>query len=70
MRASEDEGFCASLFFLGDHLEVLIDDGDGQKDTGTGANSTHEVGEYGEGTNAHATKGSGSRDVVVEVADH
>jgi len=45
--------FC---LLLGNHLVVLVNDGDGQQNASAGANRAHEIGHDGEGTDAHATK--------------
>ena len=44
-------------------LKVLVDDGDGQEDTGAGADSAHKVGQHGQGANTQTAKGRGSGDV-------
>ena len=66
---SEDEGFRSSFLLLSYHLEVLIDDGDSEEDTGTGSDCAHEVGEDGEAADAHATEGGSNRDVAVQHLD-
>jgi len=62
------KGTSLSLFLH----EVFVkaeDDGDRQKDTCTTSDGTHEIGNDGQGTNAHTSKGSGSRDVSVQDMD-
>lgn len=45
-----------ALFFYKD-LKVLIDDGDGQQDTGARTNGSKEVGHYRQTTDTESTKG-------------
>ena len=51
---------------LNESLVKLEDDSDRQQNTGACTNSTHEVSNYGKGSNAHTAEGSSSRDVSVE----
>ena len=44
----------------------MEDGGDGEEDTGSRTNSTQEVSEDGESTNAHTTEQGSSRNVVVQ----
>lgn len=55
---------------LDEDLEVLVDDGNGEEDSGSGSDGSHEVGGNGEGSNAESSEGSGGRDVTVEFVDH
>jgi hypothetical protein len=52
--------------FLEEGLVELVDDGNGQEDTGAGTNGSHEIGNDRQGANAHTSKGSRGRDVTVE----
>lgn len=67
---SEDKGVRTTLFFLGNLLEVAIDDGDGKHDTCAAANGAQEVGKDAEGANAETTEGGGGEDVLANVLDH
>jgi len=67
---SEDECVSASFLLLGNLLEVLVNDCDSEENTSSGTNSSHEVSEDGEGTNAASTESCGSRDISIEVLDH
>ena len=51
-------------------LEVLIDDGHCQKDTSSGTDSSAEISEDREGTDADSSESGGSWDVSIEVLDH
>lgn len=68
----EEECVESSNFILlfDQDLKVLVDNGDGQKDTSTTSDGAKEVSEDWEGTNAQTTKGSGRWDVAVELVDH
>ena len=57
------------VLLLDEHLVVLEDDGDSEQNAGTGANGAHEVGDNGEGANAHTSEGGGGGDVAVEHGD-
>ena len=70
MFISENKCIGTFFFLLSNLLEVLIDDGDGQQDTSSRSNGSHEVGEDGEGSNTDSTEGGGGWDVSVEVLDH
>ena len=52
--------------FLQKGLVKLVDNGDRKEDTSSCTNRSHEISNDREGTNAHATKGSGSGDVTVK----
>ena len=67
---SENHSFCGLLLVLGDLLEEGVDDGDGEHNTGTAANRTHEVREDAESTDADAAEGCRDVDVAREVLDH
>lgn len=54
-----------SLFFHED-LEVLIDNCDGQQDTGSGADCSNEISHDGEGTDAETAEGSCCWDVSAQ----
>lgn len=56
------------LLLLGEDLEILVDNGDGEKDSGSRSDSTHEVGDDGKSSNAQSSEGSGGWDVLVEGA--
>lgn len=58
------------VLLLHEDLEVLVDDGHGQQDTGAGTDGAHEVGQDRECSDAEATEGRGRRDVSVEFVDH
>jgi len=68
--SSEDECVSASFLLLGNLLEVLINDCNSEENTSSGTNSSHEVSEDGEGTNAASTESCGSWDISIEVLDH
>lgn len=55
---------------LDEDLEVLVDDRDGEKDSGSGSDSSHEVGGDGKSSNAESSEGGGSWDVTVELVNH
>ena len=68
MRHLEAEGTSLPLFLH----EVFVkteDDGDRQKNTCTTSDGTHEIGDDGQGTDAHTSEGGGSRDVSVQDMD-
>jgi len=67
---SEDESVSTLLLFLGNLLEVLVDNSDSEHDTGAGADGAHEVSEDAESSNAHSTEGGSRGDVAGEVSDH
>lgn len=54
------------LLLLLDLLDVPVDDGDCEEDTGARADGAQEVGDDGEGANAHAPEGGGDGDVPLE----
>ena len=68
----EQEGSHASHFalFFDEYLKVLVDDGDGEEDTGAGADGAHEIGADGEGADAEAAERRRRRDVPVQLVDH
>ena len=72
MAVLEQEGSHASHFALlfDEYLKVLVDDGDGEEDTGAGADGSHEVGADGEGADAEAAEGRRRGDVPVQLVDH
>jgi len=67
---SENEGVCTLFFFLGNLLEVLIDDCNGEEDTCSWSNSSHKICENWQSTNTASTEGGSSWDVSVQVFDH
>lgn len=54
------------LRFVEDGLVELVNDGNAEKDTSSGSDSSHEVSNDRKCTDAHATEGSGSGDVTVQ----
>jgi len=52
---------------LSGNLEVAVDDGDGEKDTSSAAESTEKVATNGQSTNASTTKSSGSRNDALQL---
>lgn len=48
----------------------MVDDGDGQKDTSSGSNGSHEVSEDAKSSNTDTAKSGGSVDVASELVDH
>lgn len=48
----------------------MIDDGNGQQDTSSRSDGSHEVSEDGKSTNTDSSKGSSSWDVSVELLNH
>mmetsp|Transcript_14521 Transcript_14521/g.24067 ORF Transcript_14521/g.24067 Transcript_14521/m.24067 type:complete len:368 (+) Transcript_14521:211-1314(+) len=54
------------FLFLEEGLVELVDDSDGQEDTGTCTDSSHKVSNDRQGANTHTSKGSRGRDVTVE----
>ena len=67
---SENKCISTSFFLLSNLLEVLIDNGDSQKDTSSRSNSSHEVSKDGEGSNTNSTESGSGWDISVEVLDH
>ena len=68
----EEERTHASHFalFFDEDLKVLVNDCDGEQDTGSGSDCTHEIGENGKGTDAEASEGRGRWNVPVQLVDH
>jgi len=60
------EEHVALLLFLVDHLVVLVDDGDAQKNASTAADGAEEICDDGEHSDAHATESRCCWDVHVE----
>lgn len=56
--------------FLDEDLEVLVDDGDGEEDTSSGADGAEEVCEHGERSDAEAAERRRRGDVAVQLMDH
>ena len=67
---SEYKSVSSSFLFFSNLLEVLINDCNSEENTSSGTDSSHEVSEDGEGTNADTTESCGSRDISIEVLDH
>ena len=65
----ESKGTNAFTLLLQESLVELVNDGNGKKDSGSCSDSSHKVSNDGKGSDAHATKGSSSRDVAVEDVD-
>lgn len=68
VRNLEAKGTSLPLFLH----EVFVkteDDGDRQKNTGSTSDGTHEIGDDGQGTDAHTSECSGGRDVSVQDMD-
>lgn len=61
----EEQGAHAAHFALFFHkdFKILIDDGDGQQDSGARADGAEEVRHYRQTTDAQAAEGSGSGDI-------
>ena len=55
--------------FFDEYLEVLIDDGDGEEDSGSGPDDTHEVGQNGQGADTETAERSRRRNVAEEMKD-
>ena len=55
---------------FGSNFKVAVDDGDSKKSTSTRAESSHQVTEDREGTNAGTTEGGSSRDDALELLVH
>ncbi|GMT25660.1 hypothetical protein PFISCL1PPCAC_16957 [Pristionchus fissidentatus] len=58
------------LLLLDEDLEVLVDDGDGEQNSGSGSNGSYEVSSNGEGSDAETSEGSSGRDVSAKLVDH
>ena len=65
----EAKGLTSLHLLLLEGLVELVDDGDTEKDTGSGTDGAEEIGNDGEGTDAHTTEGGGGGDVPVEDVD-
>ena len=65
----ETKGTHSLTLFLEEGLVELVDNGDGQEDSGTGSDRSHKVGNDRECSYAHTTKGGGRRDVTVQDVD-
>ena len=65
----DSEQYAAELLraLLLESLEVLVDDGDGEQDTGSAPDRSHEVSHDGEHADAHASESRGGGDVAVEL---
>lgn len=61
----EEQGAHAAHFALFFHkdFKILVDDSDGQQDSGAGADGAEEVGHYRQPSDAQAAEGSGGGDV-------
>ena len=55
----KEEGSHAAHFWLllDEYLEVLVDDGHSQEDSGPGTNCSHEIGRHRQGSDAETTEG-------------
>ena len=55
----KEESAHASHFWLllDEYLEVLVDDGHSQEDSGPGPNCSHEIGRHWQGSDAETTEG-------------
>lgn len=58
------------LLLLDEDLEVLVDDGDGEKDTSSRSDGSHEVSGDGKSSDAESSESGGSWDVSVQLVDH
>ena len=58
------------LLLLDEFLIVRVDDGNSEEDTSSRTDGTDEVGEDGEGTDAHSSEGGSSGDVSLEHGVH
>lgn len=54
------------LLLLQKGLVELVDDCNGEKNSRSGTNGTHKIGNDRQGTNAHSTKGGGSGNVAIQ----
>ncbi len=62
----EQSAHAAHLALLLDEdLKVLVDDGDGKKNAGAGADGPHEVGQDGQSADAEAAESGGGGDVAI-----
>ena len=68
-RKLEAKGLTSLHLLLLEGLVELVDNGDTEKDTGSGTDGTEEIGNDGEGTDAHTTEGGGGGDVPIEDVD-
>ena len=68
----EQESSHASHFalLLDKYLEVLVDDGDGEEDSGSGPDGAHEVCADGQGSDAEASERRRRGNVPVQLVDH
>lgn len=58
------------MLLLDKDLKVLVDDGDGQQDTSSAANSSEQIGRNRESTNTETSKGGGSGDDTLQFFVH
>lgn len=56
--------------FLDKDFKVLINNGDSQKNSRSGADGAHKIGGNGKSANAKPTKGRRCRNVTVQLVDH
>ena len=56
--------------FLYEDFKVLVNDCDGQQNTSSGSNRSHEVGSDGECSDTEATEGGSGGNVTVELVNH
>ena len=69
IRNLEAKGLSSLHLLLLEGLVELVDDGDTEEDAGAGTDGTEEIGDDGEGTDAHTTEGGSGGDVPVEDVD-
>jgi len=72
VSALEEKGSHAAhlRLLLDEDLEVLVDDGHSQQDSGARPDGSHEVGEHGEGADTETAESGGGGDVTVQLVDH
>lgn len=58
------------LLLLDEDFKVLVDDCNGEEDTGSRANGTETIGQDGEGADAHASEPGGGWNVSSEFVSH
>ena len=70
LLCSGDQVVGRLLLLLGDLLEEGVDDGDGEHDTRTATDGTHEVCKDAESADTNTTEGSSNVNVASQVLDH
>lgn len=70
-KLEEQRAHAAHLaLFLDEDLEVLVDDGDGEENSGSGPDGAHEVGQHGQRADAQTAERSRSGNVAIQLVNH